>query len=183
MTVRNVLEAIAKDVVIDGKPSFTFTVDGEDFPWLVSERGPKVTRVMDDLYIIDVEILGLSKPPFEILSIGYVNPAAGVPIMPVIDGLEFPWTLTDDDVVLTFGTKRYPTLQLKFYAHSVSGTAEVDDLRMTVAERARWCAGGDLIRDGKDECHECGELMEFSELLTHLEQKHPQDLKAVDSNE
>lgn len=33
-----------------------FTVNGEDFPWPISERGPIVTKLDDNLFTVGVEI-------------------------------------------------------------------------------------------------------------------------------
>jgi len=37
-----------------GHPEHVFTVDGVDFPWYITESGPSIARVFDDLYEITV---------------------------------------------------------------------------------------------------------------------------------
>jgi hypothetical protein len=143
--MRNVLEEIAKEVVIDGRPNFRFDVDGVEFPWFISERGPIVTRIMDDLYAIDVEIIMLDKETKEVLPFGWTVIACSVPTVPIIGGVEFPWTCTDDEMVLRFCHKMFPTLSLKFCARNVSGDIAIDDQRMEREDPDVFCAGGDLI--------------------------------------
>jgi hypothetical protein len=139
----------------------TFTVDGEDFPWLLTERGPTVSRLRDDLFVVDVEIILLTKDRGEtrtgegaycdLLSFSWVADAGTIaPAIPIIGGVEFPWLLTMDERVLTFGHTMLPKLALRFFAKNVIGNSPVEDLRPNpdVEPEAVFCAGGEMIADG-----------------------------------
>jgi hypothetical protein len=160
----NLLDKIAKTVVIrhvchcDGaveKPDcdeakeHVFDVDGKEFPWFISERGQIVKRLADDLYSVDVEILEIDKDTMKTLPFEYLLDGTNmVPGIPVIGGREFPWLITEDVMTLTFGYKVYPTLRLAFLAHEVDANIPIEDCR--TEQKAVFCAGGDLIRGGKD---------------------------------
>jgi hypothetical protein len=124
-----------------------FTVDDQEFPWYISERGPIVARLTDDLYTIDVELLLLDRETKTYLPFSYTSRGVGsVPYVPVIDGQEFPWTCTADEFVLRFSHKQIPSLRLKFYARNVDAKGiAVDDKRLTESGRDIHRAGGDLI--------------------------------------
>jgi hypothetical protein len=151
-----------------------FTVDGEDFPWYISERGPLVTRLCDDLYTVDVELFGIDRETMKSLDFSYSDEGrSSVPFVPVIGGRKFPWTLAADEVVLRFGHKILPTLQLKFLALNVDAEGiEIDDQRETWNERAIYRAGGDLIRRGKDHCYYCNQWVD--DMWDHYRSRHPQ---------
>lgn len=129
-----------------------FTVNGEDFPWYISERGQRVTRLADDLYSVDVEIMLLDKQLTDghhaVLPFGY--PTYGIPYVPLIGGQEFPWPLTEDGCQLNFGHKVVPTLHLAFLARSVDTNAGVDDRRRVMSGQDIYRNGGDLIRAGDE---------------------------------
>lgn len=153
--VKSTLEMIAGRVVIrhtchcatavertDGDVEHVFAVDGEDFPWLISDSGPTVSRVADDLYIVAVELLLIVAPPdYRVLDFAYtcepesyVGGRCSVPFVPVIDGVEFPWLLTDDGCRLKFGHKMLPELTVAFFAHHVDANIPVVDVRGDVDE-------------------------------------------------
>ena len=96
-----------------------FMVDGKDFPWYISERGPTVTRVDDELYTVDVDVILTDKETHQFLSFGYTGPNSSVPYIPVINGSPFPWLCNDAGYTLTFGSKELPLLRVAFYAHNV----------------------------------------------------------------
>jgi hypothetical protein len=128
----------------DAATEHVFTVDGEDFPWYISERGPIVKRLRDDLYSIDVEIYELSKSDKECLSFEYRrDDACSVPYIPVIGGKDFPWLLTADEMTLTFGHKILPMLHLAFFAHEVDANIPVEDCRPDPQDV--YCGGGNRI--------------------------------------
>lgn len=138
-----------------GLEQHVFTVDGEDFPFWVTARGPVVTRVHDDLFTVDVEIILVCKEkvPGEFhayhpyLSVGIAAPgfphSGSAPYIPVINGDEFPWLLTADGCQLNFGHKIVPVLRLAFFARHVTTNLTVEDRRDYGGEV--FCAGGDLI--------------------------------------
>lgn len=172
------MKTIAKRVVIrhvchcDGaieKPAddeaqeHVFTVDGEEFPWFISQRGQIVKRLFDDLYSVDVEIIQIDKETMKTLPFGWQD-------FPIIGGREFPWLLTDDVMTLTFGHKVFPTLRLAFLAHEVDANIPIEDLRPD--QQSVYCAGGGLY--GKERCHYgCDELIDHSDLWNHIQETHP----------
>jgi hypothetical protein len=98
-----------------------FTVDGEEFPWYITERGPIVTQVSDNLYTIHVEIFLIDKN----------NPASGynwdlsftasgyAGRTPHIGDREFPWAITEDGFTFSTSCRDFPKLSLAFYASEV----------------------------------------------------------------
>lgn len=181
--MNSILDKIAKDVVIrhvchcdtaverpegDEPQEHVFTIDGEEFPWLISDRGPVVRQLRDDFYTIDVEIAMVDKMTFDYLALGDHCP----PVVPVIGGVEFPWLLTDDECHLTFGHKVIPTLRLVFIARNVDANIPIEDCRRGPDDEAIYCAGGDLIADGKERCrYGCDELVSGS-MWDHIKQEH-----------
>jgi hypothetical protein len=157
----DVLNKIAQRVVIRhtcnckyaiAKPVYeaeqhVFTVDGEDFPWYITERGQIVKRIRDDLYLIDIEIIGLDKKTVHTIAIEYLIEDSPAPCIPVIGGREFPWLLSEHPMTLTFGHKMFPILHLAFFAREVDANIEVQDLRDE--QLPVYCAGGYLIAPGK----------------------------------
>lgn len=143
----------ARDVVVKTDP-YSFMVDGDEFPWWLSQRGPLVERVSDGLYTVDVEICLLDKNehpgvfPHPYLAFGYLAHASSVPNIPLIAGEEFPWLLTGDGWTLTCGHKQMPKLRVSFYALNVSGDVEIADRRSEFVGEDIYCNGGDLIRQG-----------------------------------
>lgn len=159
----NILDQIPNDVVLihtcrcsnapeqpaDDEPDkHVFTVDGTEFPWHITERCAIVTRLTDDLYSIDVEIVLLDKGNIRrTLPFGY-SPLENIPYIPVIDGRAFPWLLTADGCQLSFGHKIVPTLRLAFLARSVSTNLAVDDQRPAMSGEDIFCGGGLLVKAG-----------------------------------
>lgn len=141
----NVLERIAKEVIVE---EFDMIVDGKPFPWLLSERGPLVTKFADDYYVVDVEIIAINRENYEYLDFGCksLDGSNNVPAIPVIGGVEFPWVLTDDALTLTFGYKQYPLLHLRFPARNVSGDVQINDHRHVCDDQ--YCYGGHLVHAG-----------------------------------
>ena len=187
----NTLDKMAGDVVIrhtchckraaetpadDQAEEHVFTVDGKDFPWPISERGPIVARLTGDLFSIDVEIMLLGKPGY--LPFSYVGYGGAPPYIPVIAGAEFPWILTADGCQLNFSHKMVPTLKLAFLARHVTGNMPIEDKRPDIRDRAIHCSGGELIAGTKEECPWCHDLLGgFSGLFAHIEQAHPEHVR------
>lgn len=122
------MDRVAKTVVIDPRPNYRFDVDGKDFPWYISERGPIVTQVDDELFTVGVEIFLIDRDTHDDLTFDYGSPRSGFN-PPILGGREFPWLLTEDECVFTFASKVLPTLRLKFFAEKVTGDWPVDDQR------------------------------------------------------
>jgi hypothetical protein len=114
--------AIAKHVYINPvKGEFCFTVDGEEFPWYITERGPIVTQVSDNLYTIHVEIFLIDKNrpasgydwDLSFTASGYAGRT------PHIGDREFPWAITEDGLTFSASCHDLPKLSLAFYAREV----------------------------------------------------------------
>lgn len=129
-----------------------FTVDGAEFPWYISEQGQKVSRIHDDLYVIEVDIMLLDKETRDFLSFTYDNGEGsfGPPMWPIINGAKFPWLLHEDGCVLRFSSKIIPTLNLKFFALQVITNIDITDER----DDNVYCAGGGLIASSMFSDHE-----------------------------
>lgn len=91
-----------------------FDVDGAEFPWYVTEAGPRVTRLADDVYAVHVEIFCMDKK-----TRGISFTMTGDSHIPVIGGVEFPWYITEDGFVLKSEWKSLPTVTLSFLANHV----------------------------------------------------------------
>jgi hypothetical protein len=152
-----------------------FTVDGEDFPWYITARGPQATRLAKDLYAVDVEIMGICKDRndqgyHEVLGIEYER-RAGMPYRPVIGGVPFPYTCSDDVMTLQFSSRMIPTLHLKFLARDVDAKGiEIEDRRSDWDGKALYRAGGDRIRDGQVHCYKCDQWVD--DLFEHSREQH-----------
>lgn len=136
------LDGIAETVVVRPR---VFTVDGKDFPWYISERGPTLTRLEDDLYTVDVDVILIDKDTHEYLPFAYTAPDRSMPYIPVIDGSPFPWLCNGDGYTLTFGHKDVPILHLVFYAYDVDAQG-VDVLDKRTNQDSELCAGGYLVK-------------------------------------
>lgn len=143
------MEMIPDLVVIRNDHSpYMFTVDGVRFPWYVSERGPLITRVANDLYIVDVEVFLMGNEDQKLVEFALKSSDPdvwAVPYVPLLGGVEFPWLITDDEMVLRFSHKQLPALSVRFYAHDVDTNLDVTDERR---DGDVYCAGGWLIASG-----------------------------------
>jgi len=144
----NIMDRMAQEVIIrsnieDRDEPYVFTVDGEDFPWYISETGPIVTRLADDFYSVYVEIFLMDKETHDYLPFSYVlSDFNSPPTWPIIAGNEFPWLLTEDGAQLNMSGKMIPTLKLAFLAQSVTANIPIEDKRPA---GDIFCNGGDLI--------------------------------------
>ncbi len=121
---------------------FTFKVDGEYFPWYISERGPKVYRYGRDLYAIEVEILELE---------GFrIDTALGIG-WPVVKDTPFPWPVTADGCRIQWARGQLATMELAFYAKKVEAEGiEIHDMRALLGDRELWSLSGDLYQAGRE---------------------------------
>lgn len=116
---------IAERVVIESE-TFKFTVDGEDFPWLIDARGPQVECIDNEMYAIGVHIICSKDREFS----GVQAQQFKEPI--TIHGIEFPWAILDDPGLVYTLTRNEPgKVWLKFLAHSVRTDTFIADLRPT----------------------------------------------------
>lgn len=121
---------------------YVFSIDGEDFPWLISEKGPVVTKLADDLWKIYIEILQLS----EGLEFKIEDGCYG---WPYIGGRRFPWPITSEGLVLEAGRGKLGMLKLAFYAKNVDTNGPITDASPRESKREQWGMSGDLFRKGK----------------------------------
>jgi hypothetical protein len=164
----------------DEDTEHVFTVDGQDFPWVISQRGPIVKRIRDDLYSVEVEIIGFTsgeKHEAVILSVDTTT----FPYTPIIGGKPFPWLMAEDDCVLTFSHKRLASLKLAFYTRNVTANIPIEDVRPAGEDYDEhvYCYGGFAITEGKTRCNTCDKLVSGS-VIDHIESVHPEDVKVVD---
>jgi len=113
------------DTVEISRDTKVFKVDGEEFPWWVTDRGIRVQRVKDNLYTVKVDILCMGKPDVrQRLTFSCTDTSF------TIGDVEFPWMLTNKGVQFTMGPTQYPAVRLSFFARSVdSDYAFIDDVR------------------------------------------------------
>jgi hypothetical protein len=93
-----------------------FDVDGAEFPWYITEAGPRVTRLMDAFYAVHVEMFCVDKENGHILSFSTTGDRNTIP---VIGGVEFPWFLTEDGFVTRSAWKSLMTVTLSFLSSQV----------------------------------------------------------------
>jgi hypothetical protein len=130
---------LAELVVIRGKPDYRFDVDGEDFPWWVSEKGVEVTQLTDDLFAVKFEILCISKV-YDSDEHRFDNCRVGEGDLPVrlegyagrrlfIGDVEFPWDITGDGVKVECSRRIFLTVTLAFFAKDVDSNQYIEDAR------------------------------------------------------
>jgi hypothetical protein len=110
---------IADSVIADAETK-TFTVDGEPFPWFITEEGPQATRYRDDLYAVHVTVIAQTS----FSSDGIINP--------VVNGITFPWYLTEDGFTYRTSRRKLPTIELAFFTKDYVGPF-ITDLRSVYA--------------------------------------------------
>lgn len=134
---------LAREVRLEQAPTYAFVVDGNAFPYLLSESGPVVTRVSDGLFTIGLKILLFRMDTMKTLPISCVAHHSSVPNVPVIDGEEFPWLCDDSGFKVSFSHKEIPSLTLTMYARNVIGNYLVTDTRPP--KESLWTQNGGLI--------------------------------------
>lgn len=159
---------IAETVTINDK-DFLFEVDGEKFPFYISQRGPIVDRLADDLYTVDIEIFAMdceTKRNVPVTQQEYMS------CQPVINGWEFPWFTTVDGWTMRCSSRTIPTVCLAFLARDVNGDHPVIDKRPDWEGRAIWDGNGNLQRDGVEPCGECGQDIHTNDMHEHQKNDH-----------
>lgn len=122
---------MAKTVEVDHSKDgrARFSVDGEPFPWWVSEEGPSFKKLATDLYLVKVRIIA-THTPMDDLAEGFSH--GGLPSgedwpQPVILGIEFPWLISEDGFIYrSQGCKDIPTVELGFFTESVEGVSRIE---------------------------------------------------------
>lgn len=121
-----------------------FDVDGQPFPWHISEDGARFTRLLDDFYRVDVDILPIlrAKPDNKLPTGGRLyrdartkEEARSEEVRDSRDGglfiagVEFPWVIAEDGIAYTRSRTTVATITLSFFAESVDTDGEVTDER------------------------------------------------------
>jgi hypothetical protein len=141
---------IAESVVVDlsRKGRDMFCVDGDPFPWWISEEGPQVTRIADDLYSVWVGILGFlsGHSGDAALTHGGLQGDEGWP-QPVIIGIEFPWYISSDGFTYrSGGSSEVPVVELEFFTKSVEGIPIADEAGAPEDGKVREASGYVIAR-------------------------------------
>lgn len=105
----------------------TFTVDGDPFPWFITEEGPRATRLRDDLYAVHVTVFAQDSFSCD-----------GIQAPPVINGITFPWYLTEDGFTHRSRNGDIPSVELAFFTTDYFGP-DVSD------ERGIYAYNGDKV--------------------------------------
>lgn len=141
---RYALGKMADSVVIRSRRNSNhlakFDVDGEDFPWWISEREPVVTQLADDLFSVHVEIIAVPRvydnPENKTLAACHVGDGdlsvrtegyMGRRLF--IGGVEFPWMITYDGFTIKTGGTTCQTVELSFFAKTVDSDDYIRDTR------------------------------------------------------
>lgn len=135
---------IAKTVVADANAGENcFLVDGEPFPWYITEDGPIARKIADDLYQVHVLIYTclfsgdqLHGLHHEDKDITWDNP--------ILSGIQFPWLITQDGFTYRASSLDVPSVELEFFAESVEGVP-IEDAPLPADGEVR-CADGYTIR-------------------------------------
>jgi len=122
---------IAETVVADANAGDNaFMVDGERFPWWISEDGPAARKLADDLYLVHVTIYSVIDYGSALVHGALPGPDGGYWAQPILDGVEFPWWISDAGFTYRSSGRDLPSLELEFFTKSVEGvpvTAEQYD--------------------------------------------------------
>lgn len=114
----------SRPVVEGEEPEHRFDVDGEPFPYMISPEGPTFTRLSEDWYRVDLTIYpSVVDGDGEAVRID----KAGMGHQLFIGGVEFPWAIHEDGVVVRVPRKSWATIELGFLARSVDTDGPVFD--------------------------------------------------------
>jgi len=136
---------IAETAVADLKNTgrAVFCVDGEPFPWLLSQEGPTARKIADDLYLVHVEILPISTTDDDRPESFYHEGLKDGWAQPVLQGITFPWCISSDGFTYTSrGCRELPVVELEFLCRSVECIPVEDPERISDAQgflRGRRC--------------------------------------------
>lgn len=139
---------IAKTVVCDltKTDKDVFMVDGKPFPWWIDEKGPQVTKLADDLYAVAVDILVVSATgndtPETFHHDGFGNNTWP---QPIINGIEFPWYISQDGFTYRANCRICPVVELAFFAQSVTGIEIHDEQNQDHTDGKIFDAAGYVI--------------------------------------
>jgi len=100
-----------------------FDVDGQPFPWLLTEDGATFTRLADDLYLCHIHIVLVRQADMAWLTFSHENQDPA----PMLGDTPFPWWISEDGFTYRASKKTIPTLELSFLAVSVDTDGEIHD--------------------------------------------------------
>lgn len=103
-----------------------FEVDGEPFPWHISEDGITVTRLQDALYRVDVSLIPLLKENLQPVAVRLTQ---GHPPRLVLGEAIFPWVVSEGGVRITSSRTALTLVTLGFFARDVDTDTRVIDNR------------------------------------------------------
>uniref|UniRef100_A0AAU8GMG2 Minor tail protein n=1 Tax=Mycobacterium phage JustASigh TaxID=3158894 RepID=A0AAU8GMG2_9CAUD len=102
------------------EPEHRFDVDGEPFPWYITEDGATFHRTETGLYLVAVRIIPIHPTTGE-----YVEFRHHVHHAPQLGTSEFPWLITGP---ITWQSDRgYGVLELTFLAEHVDTDGEISE--------------------------------------------------------
>lgn len=98
-----------------------FDVDGEPFPWYITEDGARFTR-RGELYLVEVDILPV-KP------VGHRDDEFAITVRtrraPLLNGEPFPWATLAGSIRVDAPDDSFPVLHLTFLANNVDTDGNV----------------------------------------------------------
>lgn len=152
-------------------PEHRFDVDGEPFPWAMTVEGPTFTRVLDDLYRVNLTLLPVVMSNRAVVGVEVVG---GFASALVIGGVAFPWSLTDT-VTISCARGQMTSVELAFLARDVDTDVDVTDGR----GRAVYDVDGSYY-GGQEHCPECDEAVDRDGYFNHYFTRHPDRMKFSD---
>jgi hypothetical protein len=145
-----IAESVVADLSREGLD--VFRVDGEPFPWWISEKGPQATRLADDLYSVRVSIFGVTDSLPETFYHEGLSPSDNSGwAQPVIQGIEFPWYISSDGFTYrSGGSSEIPVVELEFFAKSVEGIPIADEAGAPKDGKVREASGYVIARTARN---------------------------------
>lgn len=104
-----------------------FDVDGEPFPFFISEDGPSFTRLWDDLFRVDVTVYPVLAPGGDWV---VVRVDEGLVPSLLIGGVRFPWAIADDGLTITVSRREMARVRLGFFCERLDTDGAVVDERL-----------------------------------------------------
>lgn len=110
-------EAASRPLASGEKAEHRFDVDGEPFPWHITEVGATFVK-RDDFYLVTVELLPIARSNNELLKV--VLDTDNPPTFEHIDGSRtaFPWFI-HGDITVRQDSRQLPIMELTFIAEDV----------------------------------------------------------------
>lgn len=103
------------------EPEHRFDVDGEPFPWHITEDGATFHRTKNGLYLVAVRIVPFLRANNAPVPFSHDWP---VPAAPRLGDRPFPWAITGP-LIYTLDERGEPTIELTFVAADVDTDGEI----------------------------------------------------------